>query len=139
MRVVNLVRGTSSDQGTFGRWYFDGGWFHSAELPWRGNAANVSCISPGEYVGRWTWSPRFNRLMYLIDGAHGRAGIRLHKANYCGDVTLGYKSHLNGCIALSERVGWLDGQRAALVSAPAVRRFEEYMGGEPFKLVISYA
>ena len=53
-----------------------------------------------------------------------------------GDVTLGLRSQLNGCIALGERLGWMDGQKALLLSAPAVRRFEGHMGTAPFLLEI---
>jgi hypothetical protein len=56
-----------------------------------------------------------------------------------GDKLLGYRAQLNGCIALGERLGWLDGQKALLLSAPAVRRFEAHMGREPFKLEIANA
>jgi hypothetical protein len=53
-----------------------------------------------------------------------------------GDDTMGYMKQLNGCIALGEKLGWMDGQKALLLSAPAVRRFEDHMGRVPFKLEI---
>jgi hypothetical protein len=74
--------------------------------------------------------------MYLILGTDPRGGIRAHSANFMGDDTLGYKKQLNGCIALGEKLGWMDGQKALLLSTPAVRRFESYMGQKPFKLEI---
>jgi hypothetical protein len=74
--------------------------------------------------------------MYLLLGTEPRAGIRIHSANLMGDDTIGYRRQLNGCLAFGERLGWLDGQKALLVSASAVRRFEEHMGGKPFLLEI---
>jgi hypothetical protein len=74
--------------------------------------------------------------MYLLLGTSPRAGIRIHSANLMGDDSMGYRRQLNGCIAFGERLGWIDGQKALLVSAPAVRRFEQYMGYQPFTLEI---
>jgi hypothetical protein len=74
--------------------------------------------------------------MYLLLGTEPRAGIRAHPANFCGDDTLGYRRQLNGCLAFAERFGWMDGQKALLVSAPAVTRFENHMGRKPFTLEI---
>jgi hypothetical protein len=54
-----------------------------------------------------------------------------------GDLEKGFRSQLNGCIALGERLGWIEGQKAVLVSVSAVRRLEELMGGKPFLLEIA--
>ena len=69
-------------------------------------------------------------------GTEPRTGIRKHPANFMGDAALGLRSQLNGCIALGERLGWMDGQKALLLSAPAVRRFESHMSHRPFLLEI---
>jgi hypothetical protein len=74
--------------------------------------------------------------MYLVDGVKDRGGIRLHSANFMGDDTKGYKRQLNGCIALGEKLGVMGGQKALLLSAPAMRRFETLLAGEPFELEI---
>lgn len=74
--------------------------------------------------------------MYLLLGTEPRAGIRKHAANFCGDSLKGFRAQLNGCVALGERLGWIDGQKALLLSAPAMRRFETLMGGRPFTLEI---
>lgn len=134
--IVVLERRESGDQGTFGRLFAGSLSFFTGELPWRDNASNVSCIPPGRYDCRWTFSPRFRRMMYVLLDTAPRAGIRAHSANLMGDKAKGYRAQLNGCIALGERMGWLDGQKALLVSAPAMRRFESYMGGKPFTLEI---
>jgi len=72
--------------------------------------------------------------MYLVDGVRSRAGIRFHAANLMGAAP--YRSQLNGCIALGERLGHVDGQKALLLSAPAIRRFEQHFAGQPFTLEI---
>lgn len=131
-----LDRLESGDQGTFGRMWTRGLELYSGELPDRGNASNVSCIPPATYRVVWTFSPRFRRFMYLLLGTAPRAGIREHPANLMGDKTMGWRAQLNGCIALGERLGWLDGQKALLLSAPAVRRFESHLGHRPFLLEI---
>lgn len=74
--------------------------------------------------------------MYLLLGTEPRAGIREHSANLMGNREMGFKAQLNGCIAFGERLGWIEGQKALLLSAPAVRRFEEHMGYKPFTLEI---
>lgn len=72
----------------------------------------------------------------MLQNTAPRAGIRLHPANLMGDTALGLRSQLNGCIAIGERLGWLEGQKALLLSAPAVRRFETAMNRQPFELEI---
>ena len=79
----------------------------------------------------WNWSPRFKRPVYLVEAVRGRSGIRIHPANL--------PEQLNGCIALGEKLGTLGGKRAVLLSAPAVRRFEEWAGGKQLSLEVEYA
>ncbi len=134
--MIVLSRFETSDEGTFGRLNVLG--LYTGELPWRDNASNVSCIPEGTYPVIWTYSPRFKREMYLLVGTEPRAGIREHPANLMGDASKGYKAQLNGCIAPGERVGWIKGQKAVLLSAPAMRRFEDYMGRKPFMLEIKW-
>lgn len=74
--------------------------------------------------------------MYLLLGTDPRTGIRKHPANLMGDDSMGYRRQLNGCIALGERLGWIEKQKALLVSAPAVSRFERHMGRKDFTLEI---
>jgi hypothetical protein len=131
-----LERLEGGDQGSFGRIWARGLTLFSGELPWRDNAPNVSCVPARRYRVAWTFSPRFRRYMYLLLDTAPRAGVRAHAANLMGDVALGYRAQLNGCIALGERLGWLAGQKAVLLSAPAVRRFESHMGHAPFTLEI---
>lgn len=149
MLNAKLKRLRSNAQGTFGSFALldtNSAPIYSAfslELPWRNNAKSVSCVPatahnlpPGLYTCRFTWSPRFKRRMYLIEAPYGRTGIRIHSANLAGDVKLGFRAQLNGCIALGKRIGVLDGQAAVLSSAPAVYELERLLGGQTFTLEI---
>lgn len=140
MRRITLTRLESSDHGTFGTFVVPNDdyneYFYSGELPWRDNASNVSCIPTGTYRAVWSFSPRFKRYMYELAGVPNRTGIRIHSANFMGDDSKGFKRQLNGCISLGEKLGVMDGQRALLVSSPAVRRFQDLMKGQPFELEI---
>lgn len=137
MRRVTLERLETGDQGTFGRLVLEDGrrWF-TGELPDRDNASNISCIPAGIYPCQWTLSPAFKRMMYLVHPVKGRSGIRIHAANYMGDKSKGFRCHLNGCIALGKRLGTMAGQKAVLLSAPAISEFEAAMDWQPFELEI---
>ena len=134
--IATLRRLESSDEGTFGRFAMGALSFWSGELPERGNEASYGRIPAGSYRVSLTWSPHFGRLMYLVEDVPARSGIRLHPATLMGDSRKGYRCQLNGCIALGEQRGWADGQKAILVSRPALRRLEEYLGGRSFQLEI---
>jgi len=138
MNYVLLRREDHGDQGTFGRLTVGSLVLFTGELPWRDNRPNLSCLPVGVYNAEWTYSPAFKRWMYLLLGTSPRAGIRAHSANLMGDKLLGYRAQLNGCIALGERLGWIDRQKALLLSAPAVRRFEAHMSYVSFKLEIAH-
>lgn len=133
---VTIKRFDSSDHGTFGVLSVLGFSWFTGELPNRDNASNISCIPEGVYFGKWTYSPRFKRMMYLLETIPNRGGIRIHAANLMGDDTKGFKRQLNGCIALGEKIGKIDDQKALLLSKPAVRQFETLMNQEPFQLEI---
>ena len=132
---ATITRLETSDEGTFGRFVAGGLVLVSGELPWRDNAPSISCIPQGTYECLWTDSARFGRRLYLVAGVDRRSGIRFHAANLMGAAPL--RAQLNGCVALGEKCGWIDGQKALLVSAPAIRRFEEHFAGRPFTLEIT--
>ena len=136
MDRVILERLETGDQGTFGRIRIGDEIFFTGELPWRDNKSNHSCIPAGIYYCQWTLSNRFKKFMYQVDDVNGRTGIRIHSANFMGDATLGYKKQLNGCISLGKKLAKLDGQKAIIISSPAVRKFEELMRRKPFILEI---
>lgn len=139
MKTAVLTRLESTDQGTFGILKAEGFTAFSGELPWRENASNVSCIPEGTYKCVWTCSPRFKRFMYLLESVPQRTGVRKHSANFMGDKAMGYEAQLNGCIALSEKLGWMNGQKCLLVSAPAMRKFENHMQHNTFTLEVRSA
>lgn len=136
MQRVVLERHEQSDHGTFGRIVTGDLVLFTGELPWRENAPNISCIPEGYYRAAFTHSPRFGRGLYLVSPVLQRTGIRIHPANLMGDASLGFKCQLNGCIALGEKLGWIEDQKAVLLSASAVRKFETYMGHRPFELEV---
>lgn len=124
------------DQGTFGRFTSGALDLCSGELPERANRPNASRIPAGTYICTFTDSPRFGRRLYLLGDVPGRSGVRIHPANFVGDEALGWKSELDGCIALGKSVGEIGGQKALLSSKKAVQEMEEFFGGEPFTLEI---
>lgn len=136
MTSVLIERLSYSNEGIFGRLTMPGLTLVTGELPWRDNLTNRSAIPEGIYACIKTYSPRFRRTLYLVTGIVGRSGIRFHAANFCGDISLGYHAELNGCITLGEVLGSLRGQRAVLLSAPAIRRFHEALKDQPFQLEI---
>lgn len=131
-----IERLETGDQGTFGRITALDLTLFTGEQPWRDNAPNLSCVPIGKYRVEWTYSPRFGRMMYVLLGTEPRTGIRAHSANLMGDKNKGYRTQLAGCIALGEKLGWIDGQRALLLSVPAIRRFETTMNRQLFELEI---
>ena len=135
MKAV-LDRLESSDQGTFGRITFGDTTLFTGELPEKDNASNASCIPAGKYKCVWTYSPAFKRQMYLVESVPGRSGIRIHSANFMGDKSCGMKCQLHGCIAFGEKLGVMDGQKALLLSASAVRKLESAMARQPFELEV---
>lgn len=134
MEEATLYRGPSTDEGTFGRLVCKGFACFTGELPWRENRQMVSCTTAGVYRSVWGFSPRFKRYTYRILGTPGRYGVLIHSANLMGDVEKGFRSQLNGCIALGEKLGTIEGQKALLLSRPAVRKFEAFLGRQAFTL-----
>lgn len=136
MKSAVLERLETGDHGTFGRIIVDDLILFTGELPWRDNSPNISCIPAGKYTCAWTFSPAFKRMMYAVGPVGGRAGIRIHPANLMGDKASGLRCQLNGCIAIGERLGTMQTQKAILLSAPAVRRLEDFTGRTNFSLEI---
>lgn len=135
MRVVILQRLTLTSQGTLGTLAIDGQVFHTLELPWRNNAAMISSIPAGQYKCHMTYSPRFKRKLYEIFGVPARSAIRIHAANYAGDKSLGFRSDLNGCIALGLGVQNVS-QLMLTNSRAAMSKFHSLMNNEDFVLEV---
>jgi len=136
MNQLLLQRLESSPHGTFGRLVVGNKIFVTGELPWRGNTPFISCIPSGVYIVYWTFSRRFSGYTYELMHVKGREGIRIHSANLVGDREKGFRSQVDGCIAIGLTMGDIRGQRAILQSREAVSQFELVMGKEAFALEI---
>ena len=129
----------STDHGTFGRITAGGLTLFTGELPWRDNRFQRSCIPTGLYQARMVYVAKFAQWCYLLAPTAPRTSILMHAATFMGDVEQGLRTHLQGCIALGERLGWIEGQKCVLLSRPAMRRFEALMERKPFTLEIRHA
>ena len=140
MNRVILTRMKTGDSGTFGKLLAPGFSCYTGELPWRHNRSKISCIPPGTYEVAIRMSPKFGRI-YEIKGVRGRSYVLLHSGNFSGDVSLGYTSHVEGCVLLGNRLGRLQNkegrvQDAVLASRPAVGAFMRAMDFQPFILEV---
>lgn len=135
---VTLRRNPSRDFGTFGHLSADDFVCHTLELPWRDNRVRRSCIPSGRYECAMVRSPKFGKV-YHVRAVPGRSHILIHAGNLGGDVELGYRSNILGCILLGQRVGTLGGQPAVLISRPAISEFVRSLEAQPFDLEVSDA
>jgi hypothetical protein len=133
---VVIVRGPSTDHGTFG-FLNAKGVFRcvTVEPPDYDNLPNYSRIPAGRYVCEPHTSPRFGEC-YLITNIKGRSWVLTHSGNLGGDRKKGFKSHTLGCIILGKYFGRLSDQKAVMVSKVTVRKFNALMGREKFILEI---
>ena len=140
MKTVNLYRYESSDQGTFGVIFYEDFWLYTLELPWRNNQSNISCIPEGEYEVVKRYSPSFKKETYWIKDVPNRSYILIHAANFAGDTSKGWHTNLQGCIGLGcvRAIARKNGrsQKCISRSVEAIRRFEQFMKNEDFKLII---
>lgn len=139
--IARLVRGQSTDEGTFGVLSFGPHRLRSLELPWRGNARQRSCIPVGLYFCSLVNSPRFGRV-YGVANVPNRSHVLIHSANFAGDVALGFASQLQGCIAPCEKVGRMRNpqgqwQAAGLLSRSALTKLMTWAADRHFTLEIS--
>lgn len=102
--------------------------YFTLELAWKDNRENISCIPAGTYECTMVHSPHFDKKTYLLSGVKDRSSIRIHSANF--------PHQLKGCIALGEKLGVLNNERAVLNSKQAVSDLEKYLEGKPFTLEI---
>lgn len=133
---VLILRDPSTDQGTPGVLVSESFGCRTLELPWLDNLSKRSCIPAGVYRCAIVNSPRFGRV-YHVQNVPGRSAVLIHPGNWAGQIPQ-WRTHVQGCIVLGERAGTLSGQRAVLVSKPAVRRFMAAMGGRPFDLEVRW-
>lgn len=142
MKTVGLIRGPSTDEGTFSTLKFGDVEIRAIELPWRGNRPQVSCIPLGEYRCEIRYSPKHKMDVYGLQHVPGRSDIEIHPANFAGDVEKFMKAELLGCIAPCMLTGYLQNdhgkpQRAGLSSKPAVAMLMAWADNEPLTLSIT--
>jgi hypothetical protein len=130
-----IIRERRSDQGTEGRWISGAFSCFSLELPWRDNKRGISCVPAGTYVAKMVRTPKHG-LIYMLQNVPGRSAILEHSGNWAGDVSKGYRSHVQGCILLGKYRGTSQGQRAVIVSRPAVKAMMAAMHNEDVELTI---
>ena len=135
---MTLTRKETSAEGTFGLLESEALQMHTGELPWRDNARSISCIPPGEYLCVSHISPKHGHCFWLQD-VPGRSEILIHAANWMGDKALGFKSNLEGCIAIGMKfardVGVKD-QDMLQQSQLALAKLIEYTDFKAFNLTI---
>jgi len=133
---VYLARYRMSDQGTEGILSVPSLSFScfTLELPWRDNQPSLSCIPTGTYPMAWRVSTKWNA--FHIQDVPDRSYILIHSGNFAGDVSKGFKTHVQGCVLLGQSMGNLDGQRAVLVSKDTVRRFNGLLEGKEARIII---
>lgn len=140
MKTVTLKRFYDDAKQSLGTWTapLDREVFvcKTLELGWLDNQSNVSCIPKGTYVCKWTRSNRLSKeagksvFTYEVLNVPGRAGIRIHSANYF--------FQLLGCIALGDahKDINLDGKLDVIHSGVTCAKFAKLMNYEDFYLSI---
>lgn len=134
MKIVTLRRNNDDGIQTLGTLTFpvDIAQFNckTLEKPWVLNANNVSCIPKGTYIVKWTFSPKFLKYTYEVQGVLNRTGIRIHGGNFFYDI--------KGCILLGDSYGDInkDGHVDILNSKITLKKFEEALGRQTFTLQI---
>lgn len=134
---ITLKRGPSAAFGTFGLLILpDQSEYHTLELPWRGNEQRRSCIPFGSYHCAIVRSPKFGSV-YEVMGVPGRNAILIHAGNHAGDVSMGLRSDVEGCILVGLNRGLISNQPAVTSSRAALGDFMERLAGAEFRLDIS--
>lgn len=133
---ITLTREKSEDYGTFGSIVMPSGkLLYTLELPWKDNKVRESCIPAKSYSCKIVKSARFG-YVYGVCNVPNRSAILIHKGNYGGDITKGYKSDIQGCILLGLDKGKLSGQPVVTNSKIAFDIFMAELNQQPFELSI---
>jgi len=98
---------------------------HSLELPWFGNARNVSCIPTGLYQAQYKFSGQRGHV-YEIDDVPGRTAIQIHVGNTAQDT--------EGCILAGTMRGVINGKPAVLNSRTAMASLMTFTQHKPIAL-----
>lgn len=135
MRKFYLIRTKTGNAGSEG--FISDGEFtcKSLELAWRNNQIGISCIPTGTYTCQIRKSNRFG-IKYHLQKVPNRTFILIHSGNWAGDVSMGFRSDVRGCILLGKEFGFLYKQRAILKSRETVQEFMSYNNHKNFELTI---
>lgn len=91
----------------------------------------ATAIPAGRYPVRLTMSPRFGRVLPLVDLVPGFQGVRIHAGNTAGDT--------EGCLLPGRKRGQLEGRYAVLESAAAFRElFAKLALAKTISLTVSF-
>lgn len=89
--MADIILNTLSfEDCTLGRLFIKGKSFFTLELPWKGNAVNISCIPAGTYKFKKRFSPSKEMVVIELEGVGGRIYIQIHIGNRT--------SQIKGCI-----------------------------------------
>ena len=140
MLALELLRVLEDDQGTIGELTHDGRrvcWV--LELPDRGNAAGLSRIPAGEYIVDYLQRSASGKYqdVYHVRDVPGRSGILGHPGNWAGDRLRGWLTNSYGCLLPATRLGYMQGQRAGLLSRKALNTLHALTGRQSFRLRIN--
>lgn len=115
--MLRLVRVSEYDGATLGILLLDDKpLWKTLELPWRDNQPMVSCIPDGVYTAIKYSSPKFGRVLHVLD-VPGRSGILFHAGNTIADT--------HGCILPGLTFGVMEGQPCVWESKKAMERLLE--------------
>jgi len=92
--VVTITREIMDAEATQGRLRCGSFGCFTLELPWRDNAEDISCIPPGTYKAKITYSNKFKRDLPELLDVPGRSKVRIHAGNTTRDTL--------GCILVGE-------------------------------------
>lgn len=139
-KKVQLFRTFQNDKQTLGVWVVTGMGVEfvarTLELPDKQNANNVSRILAGKYICKYTKSESFSKAKgapvytYEITHVPGRAGVRIHSANFY--------SQLRGCVSMGDAHKDInsDQEPDVIHSGDTITKFQQLMNYEDFELEI---
>lgn len=142
-RIATLTRKPSTEFETLGLMEARNGntilYCQSLELPWKNNQGYISCIPTGTYKVKWTFSPKFLRYTYEVQGVPNRSGIRIHYGNYAYKKdTKDHLGNTQGCILLGDSVADInkDGIPDITNTRATIASFEGLFNKQDFTLII---
>ena len=124
--MMNVILQRISDDGSITKGTLTAGVFScdTLELPWRGNATNLSCIPAGTYNCLWEYQNDLTEYHYQLQAVLGRTGVFIHQGNEEKDT--------EGCVLVGDSYNGDE----ILNSLVTLIKFEDLMNKQPFTLTI---